>query len=76
MHAERQIIDKFKFPYTVASKAVPEIYTYWAKKRERSGKPLCRRYWTNTPSSDTNPHHCFRCAIILPYIYLFFYAKY
>ena len=62
IHAERLIMERFKsmWPYEVAIILVPELYQYWIKKREKKGKPLCRRYWPQTPASDTNPHHVFR----------------
>lgn len=43
-----------------AELVVPVVYHYWASKRARMGKPLCRRYWPAVTSSDTNPHQVFR----------------
>jgi len=43
-----------------AELVVPVVYHYWASKRARVGKPLCRRYWPAVTSSDTNPHQVFR----------------
>ena len=60
IHAEKLISDKLKWPIALASKIVPDVYQYWIKKREKHGKPLCRKYWPSTSASDTNPHHTFR----------------
>ena len=40
------------------------IFQYWLKKRDSINKPLCRRYWPHTTSSDTNPYNVFRYVTI------------
>lgn len=65
LHAERQLGDKFKWPPAVTHRIMAEVYSYWMDKRRRSGKALCRKYWPQTPVSDTNPHHVFRYNSIL-----------
>ncbi len=49
------------------AKILPDVHYYWVAKRTAQGKlnssqgrALCRKYWTQTSSSDTNPHHTFR----------------
>lgn len=42
------------------TRAMAEIYGYWTAKRTKLRKPLLRRFWPPTSSSDTNPHHTFR----------------
>ena len=36
------------------------VYSYWAGKRKRTGKPFIRRLWAPTSSSDQNPFSVFR----------------
>ena len=36
------------------------LYNYWLNKRLLLGKPLCRKYWPQITSSDTNPRQVFR----------------
>ena len=36
------------------------VYSYWAEKRKRTGKPFIRRLWAPTSSSDQNPFSVFR----------------
>lgn len=61
-HAEKIVSDTagFKWPASVISKIIPEIYCAWIAKREKYGKPMSRRYCPQTGSNDTNPHHVFR----------------
>lgn len=40
--------------------AIPHIYYYWIRKREKNQKPLLRQYWPQTQPNDANPHHVFR----------------
>ena len=46
--------------FPLANSVIGEVYMYWMRKRERIGKPLCRRYWPQIASSDSNPHQVFR----------------
>lgn len=45
---------------SVAQAAGPVLYAYWLAKRKRIGKPLLRRFWPKTATTDTNPHSVFR----------------
>mmetsp|Transcript_15311 Transcript_15311/g.33081 ORF Transcript_15311/g.33081 Transcript_15311/m.33081 type:complete len:829 (+) Transcript_15311:165-2651(+) len=39
---------------------ISQVYTYWMQKRSKLKKPLLRRYWPVTSSTDLNPHMVFR----------------
>jgi enhancer of polycomb-like protein len=57
---EKVLQQALALPHTVYSKIIPEIYQFWIAKRNRLRKPCCRKYWPQTPASDTNPHMVFR----------------
>lgn len=58
--ADRSIMEVLQWPLNVANIIIPDVYDYWLAKREKLQKPLNRRYWPCTSSTDTNPHHVFR----------------
>ena len=57
---EKLIFSKFDWSSTKVSRVIPLVYNYWLIKREKISKPLCRKYWPQTQSNDSNPHHVFR----------------
>jgi len=54
------VSELLKWNHAITAKIVPEIYHYWLNKRDKLRKPLCRRYWPQTPAVDCNPHLTFR----------------
>lgn len=52
-------IPAFAPPITLPA-AIYKVYNYWMLKRSRLKKPLLRRFWPATSSSDVNPHMVFR----------------
>ena len=42
------------------SAAIFKVYNYWMQKRSRLKKPLIRRFWPATSTTDINPHMVFR----------------
>ena len=60
LHVQQLVVDKLCWEPHVAAKILPYVYTYWLKKRDAAKKPLCRRYWPQTPAADNNPHLTFR----------------
>ena len=42
------------------SAAIFKVYNYWMQKRSRLKKPLLRRFWPATSTTDINPHMVFR----------------
>ncbi len=42
------------------SRCAAEVYAFWTGKRAKLKKPLLRRFWAPTSSTDNNPHHTFR----------------
>eukprot|EP01038_Epipyxis_sp_PR26KG_P004496 gene4496-6352_t len=59
-HAQKLIVDKLEWDINVTTKVISELYKFWLSKRERLGKPICRRYWPAITSSDSNPYQVFR----------------
>lgn len=45
-----------------SEKLLNDVYTYWAAKRKKWGKPILRRLQAPTLASDTNPYNTFRCV--------------
>jgi len=60
LHVQQLVVEKLYWEPQVAAKILPDVYAYWLKKREALKKPLCRRYWPQTPAVDNNPHLTFR----------------
>lgn len=60
IQAEKFVVDRLHWSPAFAHRVLAEVYPYWVKKRERLQKPLCRKFWPQTPSNDTNPHLVFR----------------
>lgn len=58
--ALRAVVEKSGLPQPTVFKLLPEIYKYWITKRDKIGKPLCRKFWPAVTASDTNPHQVFR----------------
>lgn len=58
--AEINCYNCFTSPHPEYSKLITEIRTYWYNKRHKLHKPLCRKFWPQTPVTDTNPHLVFR----------------
>jgi len=46
-----------------SEKLLNDVYTYWAAKRKKWGKPILRRLQAPTIASDTNPYNTFRCVL-------------
>ena len=59
-HADRLVAETLKWTPTLTAKLLPDVYAYWLRKREKLRKPLCRKYWPQTPAADNNPHLTFR----------------
>lgn len=60
LHADRFVAETLKWTPTLTARLLPEVYAYWLKKRELLRKPLCRKFWPQTPAADNNPHLTFR----------------
>ena len=60
VNAEKLIREQLNWNSQPLINVIGEVYKYWLKKREQLGKPLCRRYWPQVASSDSNPHQVFR----------------
>ncbi|KAJ1424850.1 hypothetical protein B484DRAFT_480448, partial [Ochromonadaceae sp. CCMP2298] len=60
INASRIISDELRWGESADLKLLPALYEYWLSKRGRANKPLCRRYWPQTLSVDSNPHQVFR----------------
>jgi enhancer of polycomb-like protein len=58
--AQKLVCSKLDVNPVLAAKLIPPVYHYWAKKRDRLSKSLSRKFWPQTQSNDTNPHHVFR----------------
>ena len=58
--AEQEIQSQLKWSVSTSTKVVSDVYNYWSKKRDKVHKPLNRRYWPMTSSTDSNPAHVFR----------------
>ena len=58
--ALKAITEKSGFDQLTIMKLTQDMYKYWVNKRDKVGKPLCRRYWPPTLANDTNPHQVFR----------------
>lgn len=54
------VAEELSWPDSVLNKLLPLVYAYWLSKRSRLNKPLCRKYWPQVTSSDTNPRQVFR----------------
>ena len=59
-HAQQLVAEKLRWDPQISAKLLPLVYQYWLKKRETLKKPLCRKYWPQTPAADNNPHLTFR----------------
>lgn len=61
INAQHLVLEKLRgWTDAACAKLLPEVYEYWKRKREQLQKPLCRKYWPQVNSSDTNPHNVFR----------------
>jgi hypothetical protein len=58
--AWKAVVEKSAVEASLIHRLLPEIYKYWHNKREKLGRPLCRRFWPPTLASDSNPHAVFR----------------
>jgi len=67
INAVKLVSEILEWDINLTNRLLPEIYSYWLKKREALNKPLCRKYWLQVTSSDTNPHQVFR------YNYYYYY---
>lgn len=59
-NAFKVIQEELCWPDHAAAKLLPLVYGYWLSKRMHLAKPLCRKYWPQITSSDTNPRQVFR----------------
>jgi len=59
-NAFKVIQEELLWPDAASAKLLPLAYSYWLSKRMHLGKPLCRKYWPQITSSDTNPRQVFR----------------
>jgi hypothetical protein len=58
--ALKALLDKSGCDTTFIYKISNDLFRYWLSKREKTGKPLVRKYWPPVLASDTNPHQVFR----------------
>jgi hypothetical protein len=63
INATKVVQDELQWTDSAVSKLLPLIYAYWLNKRNQMGKPLCRKYWPQITSADTNPRQVFRCVL-------------
>jgi len=60
INATKLVTEELQWTEVITSRLLPMVYTYWLNKRNKYGKPLCRKYWPQVNSSDTNPRQVFR----------------
>lgn len=59
-NATKVVQDELQWNEAAVGKLLPLLYAYWLSKRTQLGKPLCRKYWPQITSADTNPRQVFR----------------
>jgi hypothetical protein len=60
VNATRVVQEELQWGDAAVARLLPLAYAYWLSKRMQLGKPLCRKYWPQVTSSDTNPRQVFR----------------
>lgn len=60
LNAAKVVQDELQWADATVTKLLPLVYAYWLSKRSQLGKPLCRKYWPQATSADTNPRQVFR----------------
>lgn len=60
INAGKVVTEELNWSDQVLNKLLPLVYAYWLSKRSKLNKPLCRKFWPQVTSSDTNPRQVFR----------------
>lgn len=62
-----KVKNKLNPPTAILNIIIPRIYDYWTEKRCNIRKSLCRQFWPQTHSGDSNRLHVFRSCVNEPY---------
>ena len=60
INASKVVLEELRWSEPACARLLPLVYAHWLSKRTRIGKPLCRKYWPQVTSSETDPHQVFR----------------